>query len=66
MRKVYSTVSGIEYMAFAIIYTLILCISCMLIDKVRIICWQQACRLILDKFFQRIELTFEKIYNICK
>lgn len=66
MRKVYSTVSGIEYMAFAIIYTLILCTSCMLIDKVRIICWQQACRLILDKFFQRIELTFEKIYNICK
>lgn len=62
MNTMYNKLGGSLYIAFVILFAIIFGLSCIMIDKIRIMSWNFLYHHFFNKIFLTIEKWFDKLY----
>ena len=63
METAYELLGGCLYIPFVFAFAIILLLSCVMIDKLRIASWNYLYKTIISKIIAKIEILFSKIYE---
>lgn len=63
IQSIYASVSVFTYVICAIILAIIIGVTCVVIDQLRIVVWRWFCKSFLDKVFVVLDSTFAKIVD---